>query len=248
MQQFISLVDRLVSLTRFVKSFAWYHFLCFDKIQKKSIVCNRVSFSCSLHTKWMRMSFDIEIFTNYRLLRPANCVTVSNFHPIKSRHQNCTTDHFKVKLSSCNKLKSNEKLEQLNVGMQNIFIIIHCSPTHLNADHSFAAAKWLFYQNHRCWRWRRNINESGLVCFTLPFPSPVPSHSHLTLRTPLHVALFYESCDTCCYCFTRRKKSLFTFFYYIIRSQILRWISYQANWVIRALRCDESGPKIEVKR
>lgn len=71
-------------------------------------------------------------------------------------------DETKVKSSSGDKLVSNENWNK-TAQHAHIFIIILCSPTHLDADHSFAVAKWLFYPGPTCFRWRHNINDFGLV-------------------------------------------------------------------------------------
>lgn len=95
----------------------------------------------------------------------------------------CTNrTQIKVKYSSCDKLESNENWNKTPQHANILFIIIRCSPTHLDADHSFAGGEeWLFFKSHRTRaHWRHNINDFGFG----------------SLSTLIYIALSLSSADS----------------------------------------------------
>lgn len=106
----------------------------------------------SLCVRWLNDSISQKKFNFFSLRVHRNGLefetTLSEIQ-VRAKKETKNVDRIKVKFSSGDKLVSNENWNKTAQHAIILFIIILCSPTHLDADRSFAVAKWLFYQSQR---------------------------------------------------------------------------------------------------
>lgn len=94
-----------------------------------------------------RIEFNVGMKLNFFFRFHLNAFQIqAEFSKPKFRTKKKKVVETKVKFSSGDKLVSNENWNKTAQHAHILFIIILCSPTHLDADHSFAVAKWLFYR------------------------------------------------------------------------------------------------------